>query len=232
MKKKQEKSVIVNQENSLLSPQVLGGKTTNPTKKGSMGGTKLKSDFFADFDLDDEPEKEEKEEEVKEEKSIYSNKFSYNEKEKSSNNSTYSPNNTYSSPKEPKIVVGSDSFVPSRSKKLYMEGEKKEQPNTGVASQNFSKAKSISSTQMFGEENKVDQQERRERLSKFEGSKSISSSEYYGEPENNDLTATDLASKLAFTAKADLSNVKEFATESAKKIHETASNWWSSYSNS
>ena len=59
-------------------------------------------------------------------------------------------------------------------------------------------------------------------MSKFEGARSISSAQYYDRDEddmpNGEVTASDIARKLAYTARSDLSNVKEILSDQTKKV--------------
>lgn len=227
------KNTKVIRANSSQSPKILHSHGSS-TKKG-LGGTKAKisNDFFADFDLDDDEESEEEEvPEEPEEKPKYasSSRLAYTEEPKQSG--TYSSSSQFDSKeKETKIKVGSDSFVPSRSRKAYTStNETKLSSNThqGYAQQNFSNAKSISSSQFFNEDKGADNLDKQRRLSKFEGAKSISSADYYERDEtNHDINPSDMARRVAYTARTDFSSLKEAVSEGGKKFANIASNFFS-----
>jgi len=220
--------------------EVLGRKATTTTTSSNKKAAKkaaISSEFFADFDDENENDSADEEEEKKEEQGRYS-KFNYSEEdERKKEDRTYSKSEPSITPAEraKKASVGSDSFVPTRGK-MQMNTDKKDNNGTGYAQQNFSKAKSISSTQMFGEgENKVDENERKQRLSKFEGARAISSASYYDRDEESMSTgggadASDIARRLAFTAKNDLSQMKDVVKDGSKKLASLASDWFYEWS--
>jgi len=225
------------------SPTVLGSKRGGQSKQKAK---KVSSDFFADFDLDDQPEEGEEEEEEEVEKPRYapSSRFAFDDKPKQQSDS---PSNSGSSradtiqpeQRKARAAVGSDSFVPNRSK-AAIQAEKKESSGYGVAQQNFSKAKSISSTQFFGEnESGVDDAEKRTRLSRFEGQRSISSATYFdrdetglGPSDDGELSASDIARRLAWTAKNDVGQLKEILSDGSKKLATAASSFFAELSES
>jgi len=226
---------------SLTSPNanVLGRKTTGGSLNKKMVAKKVTSDFFADFDAESDEEKEEPKEKKDNGKS--GNKFFYDDddEENPSNKKDEKSSKSASVSLTPaqraqKASVGSDSFVPTRSKvEIQKEKEAKKDNGFGYAQQNFSKAKAISSQQFFGEEDKVDEADKRSRLSKFEGAKSISSASYYDRDEGNmgpDPDASDIARKIAYTAKNDLGQVKEIVADGTKKLAQMASNFFSELS--
>jgi len=200
------------------SPKVYGAGTNLP-KKGSLTKGKISNDFFADFDLEDEPKSQEPEE-TKKDQPKYSNRLNYSE-----DNSKITTNNSSSNlSKEKKPVVGSDSFVPSRSKAAYE--QKQESPQGGVAQQNFANAKSISSKQFFGqEENSAEKAEHQSRLNRFEGARSISSADFY-ERDESDM-GPNLTSRLSYTAQSDIATVKEVVSQGGKKLAKIATNFFS-----
>jgi len=225
-----------------------GSKKSLAVKKGAV-----KSNFFDDFD---EPEDsgEEDDDKPKEEVGRYS-KFAYNENDsKKPLSSSTNGEDRYSKPEKgitpaeraQKASVGSDSFVPTRSKMAVQAEKKASQPSaksygsgstSTYAQSNFSNAKSISSKQFFGdEETKGDSYnaEKREKLSRFEGAKSISSASYYDRDEeemkSGDVDASDIARRIAYTAKNDLGQVRDIVSDSSKKLAAMASDFFSDLS--
>nr|CAB3495172.1 unnamed protein product [Digitaria exilis] len=100
--------------------------------------------------------------------------------------------------------------------------QKPEEPapveESSEARQKFSNAKSISSSQFFG-----DQGFEKE----AQGSSAISSADLFGHPANNsnvDLSASDLINRISFQATQDLSSLKNMAGETGKKLTSMASN--------
>jgi len=243
-KKKNTPNVITSKPQIAQSPSPLVlGKKGNNSKKG-MGATKVNADFFADFDMD---EKEKEEEEVKEEEKpkedryySKSNRLGYSEDGPSGNSTSNvssgnpSPNIT-SQERKDRASVSSDSFVPTRTKNMFMD-DTSENSTKGIAQEKFAKAKHISSDQFFGKD-KEDESEKQTRLSRFDGARSISSANYFERDEEGlgpsgtgDFNASDLARKLAFRTKTDLSQVKEFASDASRKISDMASNFFSEWS--
>lgn len=219
------------------SPSILGNKKTG-NKKG-LGATKVSSDFFSDFDVDDEEEVAEEEEKPKEPERYYSksSRLGYSEDEpvKKLSDSVTSLNVTTNSTLTPterkeRASVSSDSFLPSRKKTTYLDEEPKE---VVKANDKDSKTKHISSDQLFGRNNQ-DDADRSLRLSKFEGARAISSAAYFDRNEesiggDSDITPADIARRLAFTARNDLSQVKEIASDASRKLSDMASNFFSEW---
>ncbi|KAJ3681709.1 hypothetical protein LUZ60_014282 [Juncus effusus] len=90
----------------------------------------------------------------------------------------------------------------------------------------FSNAKSISSAQFFGDQNKADR-EAQVSLQKFAGSSSISSADLFGRDMDQselDLSASELINRISFQATQDLSSLKNMAGETGKKLSSIASN--------
>ncbi|CDP13029.1 unnamed protein product [Coffea canephora] len=97
---------------------------------------------------------------------------------------------------------------------------------TDEARKKFSNAKSISSAQFYGDQNKVNDMESSVSLQKFSGSNAISSADLFGHRGNNsavDVTASDLIDRLSFQAQQDLSSLKIIAGETGKKLSSLAS---------
>jgi len=225
---------IKNAEKQTSSPNVLANKRT--TNKKGMSAKKVSTDFFADFDLDDEDD--EKESDVKEkpkEEGRYS-RLTYSGDDDNSGPSKKTEDRTSSTVtpanRTMKASVASDSFVPTRSK-VAITTEKKD-TGYGYAQQNFSKAKSISSAQFFGEDDKNQDADKKQRLDRFQSAKSISSADYYERNEEemggNSGDASDVARRLAYTAKNDLSQVKDIISNGSKTITTMAAHFFSELS--
>ncbi|XP_057476264.1 probable ADP-ribosylation factor GTPase-activating protein AGD8 [Actinidia eriantha] len=117
---------------------------------------------------------------------------------------------------------GMDSGFP---KKTATNSSKIQVEETDEARKKFSNAKSISSAQYFGDQNKtaVDGQVS---LQKFSGSAAISSADLFGDTTDKssfDVTATDLLEQLSFQAQQELSSFKTMAGETGKKLSSLAS---------
>lgn len=96
---------------------------------------------------------------------------------------------------------------------------------TDEARKKFSNAKSISSVQFFGDQNRINIDSQLA-LQKFSGSAAISSADLFGEesPTSNiDLTATEILNRLSFQAQQDISSLKNMAGETGKKLTSMAS---------
>ncbi|XP_061369120.1 probable ADP-ribosylation factor GTPase-activating protein AGD8 isoform X2 [Gastrolobium bilobum] len=94
------------------------------------------------------------------------------------------------------------------------------------ARKKFSNAKSISSSQFFGDQNKAANADAQVTLSKFSGSTAISSADLFGDSRDNssiDVTASDLLNRLSFQAQQDISSLKNIAGETGKKLSSLAS---------
>lgn len=91
------------------------------------------------------------------------------------------------------------------------------------ARQKFSNAKSISSAQFFGDQNRAS--EAQISLEKYTGSTSISSADLFGRENDSglDLTAADLINRISFQASQDISSLKNIAGETGKKLSSLAS---------
>ncbi|CAN7056679.1 unnamed protein product, partial [Brassica oleracea var. botrytis] len=80
-------------------------------------------------------------------------------------------------------------------------------------------AKSISSAQYFGDQNKNADLESKATLQKFSGSISISSADFFGHDQDDssvDITASDLINRLSFQAQQNLSSIVNIAGETKK----------------
>ncbi|GLT34734.1 hypothetical protein SLA2020_092330 [Shorea laevis] len=111
-------------------------------------------------------------------------------------------------------------------KKTSSNSSKVQIQETDEARQKFSNAKSISSAQFFGDQNKAADVEAQTSLQKFSGKSAISSADLFGhEPDHNslDLAASDLINRLSFQAQQDISSLKNMAGETGKKLTSLAS---------
>ncbi|KAF5735064.1 putative arf GTPase-activating protein [Tripterygium wilfordii] len=97
---------------------------------------------------------------------------------------------------------------------------------TDEARKKFSNAKSISSAQFFGDQNKSADTDAQMSLQKFSGSSAISSADLFGHDSEMslDYAASDLINRLSFQAQQDISSLKNIAGETGKKLSSLASN--------
>ncbi|KAL5724372.1 GTPase-activating protein 8 [Ranunculus cassubicifolius] len=94
------------------------------------------------------------------------------------------------------------------------------------ARKKFSNAKSISSAQYFGDQNRSKDLDAQASLQKFTGSSAISSADLFGKDMDDsgmDVTAADLINRLSFQASQDISSLKNIAGETGKKLTSFAS---------
>ncbi|KAM0824977.1 hypothetical protein ACQ4PT_069870 [Festuca glaucescens] len=94
------------------------------------------------------------------------------------------------------------------------------------ARKKFSNAKSISSSQFFGDLANLEKDGQLS-LQKFSESSAISSADLFGHQANNsnaDLSASDLINRISFQATQDLTSLKSMAGETGKKLTSMASN--------
>ncbi|CAN6461064.1 unnamed protein product [Victoria cruziana] len=98
---------------------------------------------------------------------------------------------------------------------------------TNEARQKFSNAKSISSSQFFGDQNKSSDTEVQASLQKFSGSTAISSADLFGRDDDSgmDLAASELINKISFQASQDIASLKNIAGETGKKLTNLASSF-------
>ncbi|KAF8380700.1 hypothetical protein HHK36_028190 [Tetracentron sinense] len=120
---------------------------------------------------------------------------------------------------------GMDSGFP---KKSSSSSSKVQIQETDEARKKFSNAKSISSSQFFGDQNKSGDNEAQVSLQKFSSSTAISSSDLFGHNMDDsqlDLTAADLINRLSFQASQDISSLKNIAGDTGKKFTSLASSF-------
>uniref|UniRef100_A0A6M2EGL3 Arf-GAP domain-containing protein n=1 Tax=Populus davidiana TaxID=266767 RepID=A0A6M2EGL3_9ROSI len=116
---------------------------------------------------------------------------------------------------------GMESGFPKKGSSNYSKVQIQE---TDEARKKFSNAKSISSAQYFGDQNKADA-DAQVSLQKFSGSSAISSADLFGQSDDHsiDLAASDLINRISFQAQQDISSLKNIAGETGKKLSSFAS---------
>ncbi|KAM0876348.1 hypothetical protein ACQ4PT_036204 [Festuca glaucescens] len=111
-------------------------------------------------------------------------------------------------------------------KKPSSNSSKVQVEESSEARKKFSNAKSISSSQFFGDQANLEKDGQLS-LQKFSGSSAISSADLFGHQANNsnaDLSASDLINRISFQATQDLTSLKSMAGETGKKLTSMASN--------
>ncbi|CAH8311869.1 unnamed protein product [Eruca vesicaria subsp. sativa] len=97
---------------------------------------------------------------------------------------------------------------------------------TDEARKKFSNAKSISSAQFYGNQNRDADLDSKATLQKFSASSAISSADLFGhgqDDSNIDITASDLINRISFQAQQDVSSLVNIAEETTKKLGSLAS---------
>lgn len=130
--------------------------------------------------------------------------------------------------------AGGDFFTEFGSSSGSRKAASSSQPKVQIEESNeaqkkFANAKSISSSQFFGEENKTVDADSQVRLQKFANSSSISSADFFERNEatsaaSRDLTASELLSRLSVQASQDMSSLKTLAGQTGRKLTSMASN--------
>ncbi|XP_077235087.1 putative ADP-ribosylation factor GTPase-activating protein AGD8 isoform X2 [Tasmannia lanceolata] len=113
-------------------------------------------------------------------------------------------------------------------KKISSGTSKVQVQESNEARQKFSNAKSISSSQFYGDQNKAGDTESQISLQKFSSSTAISSADLFGQDMDDsrlDLTASDLINRISFQASQDISSLKNMAGETGKKLTSFASSF-------
>ncbi|KFK28474.1 hypothetical protein AALP_AA7G000900 [Arabis alpina] len=159
--------------------------------------------------------------------SSYASRFEYNDDFQSGGQSS-GGTQTLSHVAPPKSSsffadFGMDNSFP---KKSSSNSSKAQVEESDEARKKFTNAKSISSAQYFGDQNKNADLESKATLQKFSGSASISSADFFGHDQddsNIDITASDLINRLSFQAQQDLSSIVNIAGETKKKLGTLAS---------
>jgi len=194
------------------------GTSTKPAGKlGAKKVTPASKSFFADFDLESDEEKEEAAPVSKakfDDATSQFSRLSYNDaptKKGQSQNNSYSNN----SPN-----MNSPSSSGSRGKPGNAPSRRDDAPE--YARQKFSNAKSISSDQYFGrDKEETNSYEKETRMARFSGAQSISSADYFERDESvtiADMSASDVARRIAYNAKSDMNDFSSVVVQGGKKL--------------
>lgn len=102
-----------------------------------------------------------------------------------------------------------------------------QQEDNSAAQQRFGNAKSISSAAFFNADSKETDYEKNSKLAQFQGAGAISSDAYFGRESSSsrqqtDLSASELVSKISVSAKQDLSQLKNYASQASSKLSRMA----------
>ncbi|KAK9095290.1 hypothetical protein Scep_026759 [Stephania cephalantha] len=161
--------------------------------------------------------------------SHFPSRFEYVDNVQSSDSSSRGPQvlGHVSPPKSSSFFeeFGMDTGFP---KKSSSNSSKIQVQETDEARKKFSNAKSISSAQYFGDQNKARDMDAQASLQKFSGSAAISSADLFGHGTDDsglDLTAADLINRFSFQASQDISSLKNIAGETGKKLTSMASSF-------
>jgi len=212
---------------STTTPEFSRKPTTTAKPTGKLGAKKTTStSFFADFDLEDDEEEpaspvpSPKVEEVNTRFSRLSYDDAPPKKSQSQNNNS---NNNYNSSQST-----SSSARDNSGRSGSARGGNTNQPSKNrddgpdYARQKFSNAKSISSDQYFGlDKQDANNYEKETRMARFQGANAISSADYFERDETvtiADMSASDVARKIAWNAKSDLSQLSTVMVEGGKKL--------------
>ncbi|CAN7109091.1 probable ADP-ribosylation factor GTPase-activating protein AGD8 [Brassica rapa] len=156
--------------------------------------------------------------------SSYASRFEYNDDFQSGGQSV---GGTHVAPPKSSSFFSDFGMDSSYPKKPSSNSSKSQVEESDEARKKFTNAKSISSAQYFGDQNKNADLESKATLQKFSGSASISSADFFGHGQddysNVDITASDLINRLSFQAQQDISSVMNIAGETKKKLGTFAS---------
>ncbi|CAK9309498.1 unnamed protein product [Citrullus colocynthis] len=112
------------------------------------------------------------------------------------------------------------------SKKSSSNSTKIQVEETEEARKKFSNAKSISSAQFFGDQNKSAESEAKASLQKFTSSSAISSADLFSQGMDDstlDLATNEFISRISLQASQDISSLKNIAGETGRKLSSLAS---------
>ncbi|KAL1192859.1 putative ADP-ribosylation factor GTPase-activating protein AGD9 [Cardamine amara subsp. amara] len=157
--------------------------------------------------------------------SSFASRFEYFDEEQSGGKSGTQVLNHVAPPKSSNFFneYGMDTAFP---KKSSSNSSKAQVEETDEARKKFSNAKSISSAQFFGNQNRDADLDSKATLQKFSGSAAISSSDLFGhgqDDSNIDITASDLINRISFQAQQDMSSLVNIAEETKNKLGSFAS---------
>jgi len=210
------------------SGNIVRNSKKGPVKKG-LGAKKVSTSTFDDFDKPDDFEDTVKNTiAVSQDKTSLENVHSHSGAIRSSRLSYLDDDKPSDQDAKYTSTLGPSSISSS----TKSESRSSSQFDSGDAQKRFGSAKSISSAQYFGEnEKKISDGESERRLMKFNGSSSISSADFFDRDETPDLTAEGLARKLASTATGDLAQISTVVVESGRKITNLANDFFNDLQN-
>jgi len=213
-------------------PEVLKNKpavSSNSKTGGKLGAKKVPDNksFFADFDLESDEEKEEEEVPApktrEEDVTTRMSRLTYIEDAPASNKKNRDNDNDFPSTRTNNTRNNNS----NNNNNNNNNNRKQDDIAPDYARKNFSSAKSISSDQYFGtDKEKENPYEKEMRLSRFHGANAISSADYFERDETptmSDMSASDVARKLAYTAKTDIGQFSQIVGEGARKLTNMAS---------
>lgn len=106
---------------------------------------------------------------------------------------------------------------------------KTESKESTLAKERFGKAKGISSEQFF-DQKAEDEFSHDSRIERFSGATAISSDAYFGRPtEKKDSDLSDMAARVSYVARTEMSNLKSAAETAGKKFSNFAQNFMNEF---
>ncbi|KAJ0240633.1 ADP-ribosylation factor GTPase-activating protein AGD9 [Hirschfeldia incana] len=241
---KEETSLVVKQEATVSSPKASQGAVASTFKKPLVGRKTGKTGGLGARKLTTKPKEnlyDQKPEEVvpvipaasstkntsssSSAGSSFASRFEYFDEEQSGGQSGTRVLSHVAPPKSSNFFneYGMDTAF---SKKPTSSSSKVQVEETDEARKKFSNAKSISSAQFYGNQNRDADLESKATLQKFSSSSAISSADLFGhgqDDSNIDITASDLINRISFQAQQDVSSLVNIAEETTKKLGSLAS---------
>ncbi|KAJ0240634.1 ADP-ribosylation factor GTPase-activating protein AGD9 [Hirschfeldia incana] len=239
---KEETSLVVKQEATVSSPKASQGAVASTFKKPLVGRKTGKTGGLGARKLTTKPKEnlyDQKPEEVvpvipaasstkntsssSSAGSSFASRFEYFDEEQSGGQSGTRVLSHVAPPKSSNFFneYGMDTAF---SKKPTSSSSKVQVEETDEARKKFSNAKSISSAQFYGNQNRDADLESKATLQKFSSSSAISSADLFGhgqDDSNIDITASDLINRISF--QQDVSSLVNIAEETTKKLGSLAS---------